>query len=430
MTAQADKNTFLRHIDPFDTARPRSELQRLRQPARARFRELDFPTPRTEDWRFTSIAALLKLPFEMPGAADPALLPPLPAADCLRLVFVNGTFAPKLSRLEGMPVWLEVGSLAQVRSDQMEGLRDVLGIADVSEHVFTALNTSFLADGAYVRLPAGKTLDTPIEVIYLSSPGRKAIVTYPRTVIFAAERSQARVVERYLGPRACETPYFTNAVTEIALGDGARVEHYKIQEEHRSAFHIANTQVALGRASTFSTTYLALGGGLVRNEVRVRFDGEGGEATVNGLYLGSGTQHLDNHTVIDHAQPHCSSHELYKGILRDQAHGVFNGKIIVREDAQKTDAKQTNKALLLSDSAIINTKPQLEIFADDVKCTHGATVGQLDTEALFYLRSRGIGVDEARALLTFAFANDVVSRIEIESIRVDLERRLTAVDRP
>jgi Fe-S cluster assembly protein SufD len=218
--------------------------------------------------------------------------------------------------------------------------------------------------------------------------------------------------------------YFTSSVTEIVAADGAILDHCKVQQEGPGAFHFANTHVHQGRASNFASTFVGLGGQWVRNEVRATLDAEGGECTLNGLYRASGKQHVDNHTVIDHAKPHCASHELYKGILDDKAHGVFNGKIFVRQDAQKTDAKQTNKTLLLSDDATINTKPQLEIYADDVKCTHGATVGQLDAEALFYLQTRGIGKDEARSLLTFAFANDVLGRIKVEPLRRRLEQEL------
>jgi Fe-S cluster assembly protein SufD len=227
-------------------------------------------------------------------------------------------------------------------------------------------------------------------------------------------------VERYHGVNT----YFTNAVTEISLADNAICDHVKVQEESNTAYHVASTQIVQGARSTFTTHSLLFGGALVRNEVRVRFDAQNSEATVNGLYVADGKQHIDNFTVIDHAQPHCASHELYKGILDGQAHGVFNGKIFVRKDAQKTDAKQTNKVLLLSDSATINTKPQLEIFADDVKCTHGATVGQLDETQLFYLQSRGIPLETARRLLTFAFANDIVSRIKLEAIREQMEAKI------
>jgi Fe-S cluster assembly protein SufD len=287
------------------------------------------------------------------------------------------------------------------------------------------MNTSFLAEGARVEIPNGAALAEPLEIVFItSSANDKPALLTPRVLIVVGKNATATVIERYVG----EGTYFTNAVTEIALAEGARLDHVKIQQESSyagtKAYHIANTQIVQAAKSTFTTHYLALGGSLVRNEVRVRFDGEHAEATVNGLYLGSGKQHLDNFTVIDHAKPNCASHELYKGILDERSHGVFNGKILVRKDAQKTDAKQTNKVLLLSDDATINTKPQLEIFADDVKCTHGATIGQLDAVQLFYLQSRGIPLDQARRVLTFAFANDVVQRIKIEAIREELEARI------
>jgi Fe-S cluster assembly protein SufD len=237
-------------------------------------------------------------------------------------------------------------------------------------------------------------------------------------LIIAGKNTQLTVVERFLG----NGTYFNNAVTEIAVGADAVVDHVKLQQEGATAYHIANTSVVMAARSKFTTHYLSLGGSLVRNEVRVRFDGEGAEATVNGLYLARGKQHIDNFTVIDHAKPHCASHELYKGILDGQARGVFNGKIFVREGAQKTDAKQTNKALLLSDGATIDTKPQLEIFADDVKCGHGATVGQLADEEIFYLLSRGLDMQTARNLLTYGFAHEVVEKLKIETIREALDK--------
>jgi Fe-S cluster assembly protein SufD len=276
-----------------------------------------------------------------------------------------------------------------------------------------------------VYVPPGVIVPDPITVpaIVSSFNDRGPYAWHRRSLFILGENSQATIAEQFGG---LGVPYFTNAVTEIVLGEGAILDHYKVQEENDRAFHIASTHVHQQKASNFSTHYIGLGGALVRNEVHVRLDAEGCEATVNGLYMASGTQHMDNFTVIDHAKPHCASHELYKGILDGKAHGVFNGKIFVRQDAQKTDAKQTNQTLLLSDDATINTKPQLEIFADDVKCTHGATVGQLAADAIFYLRSRGIGEREARSLLTFAFANDIVSRIKVEPIRRRLEERLLA----
>lgn len=420
MTVDA-KQPFLKAIDQLERSPRNATFQALRQTARSQFRELPFPTPRTEDWRFTSVAPVLQTPFEPAKQAhelDAALLPALSAPNALRLTFVNGWFAPQLSTLGQVPAKVAIGNLA---SAKLEETLQLARIAASDEQVFTALNTALLHDGAFVLVQDNVVLDRPIEFLYLVQPTGKNLAITPRTLIVAGKNSQATFVERYLAVAGVSESYFTNAVTEILLGQGAVIDHYKVQQESLAAYHIANTHVVLGAAANFTTHYVALGGSLVRNEVRVRFDGQNAEATVNGLYLAAGKQHLDNYTVIDHAVPNCASHELYKGVLADQAHGVFNGKIFVRQDAQKTDAKQTNKVLLLSDAATINTKPQLEIFADDVKCTHGATIGQLDAEQIFYLQSRGIALAQARRLLTYAFANDIVGRIKIEAIRDQLE---------
>ena len=423
MTVDA-KQPFLKAIDELDRSRPSATFRALRQSARTQFRELPFPTPRTEDWRFTNLASFLQTPFEPAGPAvsvDAGELPGPSAPNALRLTFVNGWFAPELSALANLPAGVTIGNLA---SAPLEQTLQLARIAASDAQVFTALNTALLHDGAFVIVPDGQIVDRPIEILCLAHTGGKKLAIQPRTLMLAGKNSQATLVERYLALGTEPAPYFTNAVTEIALGAGALVDHYKVQQESLAAYHVANLQVVLAASANFTTHYIALGGSLVRNEVRVRFDGPGGEATINGLYLAAGKQHLDNYTVIDHAHPHCASHELYKGVLADQAHGVFNGKIFVRKDAQKTDAKQTNKVLLLSEGATINTKPQLEIFADDVKCTHGATIGQLDADQIFYLRSRGIPVEQARRLLTFAFANDIVSRIKIAAIREKLEKLL------
>jgi Fe-S cluster assembly protein SufD len=421
MTAVETKDRFLKQLEQFDRAAPAAKYQPLRHAARRHFRELSLPTLKTEDWRFTSIAPLLREPFELPAVVkfEQARLPAPTAADAMRLVFVNGKFAADLSQLDGIPAKVAVGSLADAPEDVARSLGRV---ADFHDQVFTALNTGFAGDGAYVMVGDRQTVERPIEFIYLTQPAGQTIATYPRALVVIGTGARATIVERYLA--AAESPYFTNAVTEILVRDDAVLDHIKLQQEGRAAIHVANAQIVLGARSRLSTHTLTFGGRLSRNEVRVRFDGEHAEATVNGLYLASGRQHVDHQTILDHAMPHCASHELYKGILDDHAHGVFNGKIFVRKDAQKTDAKQTNKVLLLSDDATIDTKPQLEIFADDVKCTHGATVGQLDSEQLFYLRSRGIGEDAARALLTFAFANDVVGRLPIEALREELEQAI------
>jgi Fe-S cluster assembly protein SufD len=418
----AMKTTFLRHFDELDRAVPAPAMQPLRQAGRAKFRELPFPSPRMEDWRFTNVTALTATPFELARdstAVEVNRLPKLPSPDALRLTFVNGWFAPSLSILRETPSGLAVGRLAEASSAHLTRIGQ---LADYRDNVFTALNSGAIGDGAYVLIKDAAVIERPIEILYVTRASGRPIVSYPRTLIVAGRGSQASILERYLA--LDDAAYFTNAVSEIAVAESAVIDHCKLQQEGRQAYHVANTQAALARSAQFRTHSVMLGGRLVRNEVRVRFDDEGGEATVNGLYLGDGQRHLDNFTVIDHARPHCASHELYKGILADQAHGVFNGKIFVRPGAQKTDAKQTNKVLLLSDNATINTKPQLEIFADDVKCTHGATIGQLDADQLFYLRARGVPHEQARRLLTFAFANDIVSRIALPAIREELEEMI------
>jgi Fe-S cluster assembly protein SufD len=297
--------------------------------------------------------------------------------------------------------------------------------ADVSKEVFAALNTAFLSDGAFVYLPKGTVLENPIHLLFVSTgESSRPSVSHPRTLVVAEASSQAQIIESYagFGPGV----YFTNAITEVVAGEDATIDHYKLQREGLDAFHIGTVQLQLERSANISTQSISLGGALVRNHVNAVLNGEGAEATLNGFYLVNGTQHVDNHTSIDHAKPHCTSHELYKGILDGRARGVFNGRIIVRPDAQKTDSKQTNKNLILSEEALVNTNPQLEIYADDVKCTHGATIGQLDSDALFYLRSRGIDLVSAKHLLTYAFAGDFIHRLKIEPLRTELEKTLVA----
>jgi len=404
-------------------------LLRLREAAMGRFAELGFPTSRDEEWRFTNITPLTQVSFQPAPTFPPKELTALKldrlaygAWDCYRLVFVNGAFAAKLSN---PPSGLVVNNLRIALADEPQILEPFLAkYADYEDRAFVALNTAFLDDGAFVNLPRGQVVDKPIHIVFVSIPGHEPTMAQPRTLIVAGVNSQATIVESYVS--FGKEVAFTNAVTEIVLEENAGIDHYKIQRENSQTFHVATLQVQLSRSSRFSSHSITTGGSLTRNDVNAVLDGEGGECTLNGLYMAAGRQLIDNHTRIDHAKPHCTSHELYKGILDDQARGVFNGKIYVHQDAQKTDAKQTNKTLLLSEDAVINTKPQLEIFADDVKCTHGATIGQLAEEAIFYLRSRGIGQEDARSLLTFAFANDIIGRIKVEPIRAHLEELLLA----
>jgi Fe-S cluster assembly protein SufD len=286
---------------------------------------------------------------------------------------------------------------------------------------FVALNTAFTEDGAFLHIPANAVVPEPVHILYLTTAGARA-VTHPRTIIVAGDNSQARIIESYGGHDGDR--YLTNAVTEVVVGENANIEHYRVQREGHHACHVSSTYVFLERSGVFAQQAFTFGGALVRNDVNASLGAEGITCTLNGLYLANGTRLVGNFTSIDHAKPHCESHEVYKGMLDGQARAVFNGKIFVRPQAQKTDAKQTNQVLLLSDDATINTKPQLEIFADDVKCTHGATVGQLDDTALFYLRARGIGHQQARAMLVHAFASDVIDRVKIEPLRESLEETL------
>jgi Fe-S cluster assembly protein SufD len=425
-----DRETYLSDFGRIEKEDGPSWLTRVRKKAIERFDKLGFPTLRNEEWRFTNLAPLTKVPFHLPSAEgenlSEAQLPAWASTANCRLVFVNGRYAPKLSRPGKLPAGVVLGNLAaHWHSDLVQ--QHLSRHASFQDHSFTALNTAFIQDGAVLFLPQGRIAPDPIHLVFVSTVGGEPTVSHPRNLIVAGAGSQAAIVETYLGSDG--EVYLTNAVTEVVAEDSAVVDHYKIQEESADAFHLATLGVRQGKASKFTSCSVALGAALARNEIHAGFAAEGGECTLNGLYMATGQQLIDNHTVIDHAQPRCVSHELYKGILADRSRGVFSGKIYVRQDAQKTDAKQTNQTLLLSEDATINTKPQLEIYADDVKCTHGATVGQLDEEALFYLRSRGIGRALARSLLIFAFANDIIGRIKVDSIRARLEERLLAAER-
>jgi Fe-S cluster assembly protein SufD len=432
MEVMEEKEHYLDNFSRSEKGLPGSaSLQRLRKSAIARFAELGFPTVHDEEWRFTNLAPLVKVPFQLvDGDLDGArsLRPDqltFDTGECHCLTFVNGQFAPTLSTPGTLPAGIRVTSLGSALTEHPDRLEPFLAhYADYRSQSFPALNTAFFRDGAFVRLERGTVVAKPIHLRFLSVTPGEPTVSHPRTLILAGVNSQATIIESYGGPEG--DVYFTNAVTEIVLEENAVLDHYKLQRESTEAFHVATMQIQQGRGTNFTTQAVMLGGGLVRNDVNAVLGAEGCECTLNGLYLASGRQHTDTHTRIDHANPRCASHELYKGILDGRAHGVFNGKIYVHQDAQKTDAKQTNKTLLLSEDAVIDTKPQLEIYADDVKCTHGATIGQLADEAIFYLRSRGIGRQEARSLLTFAFANDVISRIKIQPIRSQLEKMLLA----
>ncbi len=367
-------------------------IESIREEARRRFSDTGFPTTHEEDWRFTSVAPISRtsfMPAEFP-LAEPAQ--------------VRGV---DISRLSEAPAEVLEKHLARYASPEA--------------NPFVAWNTANFQDGVLIRIPAGAVIEEPIHVVYESSANGKPVVSHPRTLVIAGANSHATIVESYRGN---DGGYLANPVTEIVAGDYAAIDHYKLQTEGARAYHVATLQIQLGRSTNFRSHSLSFGGALVRNDINAVL-AEGSECTLNGLYLVGGEQHIDNHTTIDHAKPNAASHELYKGILQGHSTAVFNGKILVRKDAQKTDAKQTNKNLVLSEDAVINTKPELQILADDVRCTHGATIGQLDSEALFYLQSRGIGRADARDLLILAFARDIVDRIKVTPLRERLEQLLS-----
>ena len=403
-------------------------LKELRESAIASFERLGFPTTRDEDWKYTSVDSIVSTVFERgehdPGskavtAAEISALAFSGPADS-RLVFVNGSYAPELSGLHGLPPGSRVESLAYALRGDDGILRSHLSrYVRYQEHSFVALNTAFGEDGALVLIPKGGVVREPIHLIFVSTGQDRPVISYPRNLIVLAEGSQACIVESYVGIGS--GTYFANAVTEIVGGEGAAIEYYLLQREGNAGFHVGTVETQLSRQCTLSAHSITLGGALVRNDVHVVLNGEGSECSLNGLYLVDGKQHVDNHTEIEHYKPRARSRELYKGILSGSARGVFNGKILVHKDAQKSDARQTNKNLLLSENAVINTKPQLEIYADDVKCSHGSTVGQLDRDALFYLRSRGIPLGEAQSLLSYAFASEVISKIKIAPMRAQLD---------
>lgn len=407
-------------------------VRAIRKEAISRFADLGFPTPKDEDWKYTNVAPILKVPFvlapmESNGVNSVEALERLTSvgSSSHRLVFVNGHFSPELSSRQRLPEGMTAGNLEEALAGDPAALRSHLAhYADFQSHAFVALNTAFMQDGALVHVPKGVIVNQPVFLLFVTVGGGDATVSYPRNLIVADRESQLTVVEGYFGLNG--RVYFTNGVTEIITGENAVVDHYKLLRESDAAFHVATQQAYLGRSSIFASHVIALGGALVRNDVNAVLEGEGIECTLNGLFVANGQQHVDNHTRIDHVKPHCMSRELYKGILDGKARGVFNGKIYVHNSAPKTDAKQTNKNLLLSEEASIDTKPQLEIYNNDVKCTHGSTIGQIGQDALFYLRARGIGLKEARALLTYAFASEVIRGIKVDLIRDQLDHLMMA----
>ncbi len=396
-----------------------------RREALARFQALGFPTKKVEAWKYTDVSPITKSRFQPAARIKGNGLP----ADRLEpemfgkfegteLVFVNGRSSrPRIVR--GLPEGVRVRSLTQELLEDPASLEPYLGTLGLPDgNPFTELNTAFLQDGGFVHVPKGIAIEKPIHLLFVSTAQAEPAVAHPRNLIVVEDGAQVTVTESYAG--LDNGLYFTNAVTEAIVGDGAVLDHYKLQRESERAVHVGALNIVQGRASNASDTSIALGGGLVRNDVNQRFTAEGGELAMNGLYAVTGQQHVDNHTRIEHETPHCSSRELYKGILDGRSRGVFYGNIVVHPGAQKTNAVQTNKNLLLSKEALVDSIPGLQIYANDVKCKHGSSTGQIDEDSVFYLRSRGIDAETARSILTYAFAREVVDLIKVPAMRSTL----------
>lgn len=426
------KQYFIKQFDEFEKSLNgdrTSEFHKLRKSAISNFQGLSFPTQKDEEWKYTNISSLLKhnfLPVKSKEIVSSEIINQF-LFDKLEhslLVFVNGIYSPELSRITDLPKGVEVGSIAEAIKNNNPLIKKHLGNYSKDEnYFFTTLSSAFIKDGAFVYVPNGKVVEDPIHIIFYTKSTDSKIFTQPRNLFIAGKNSQVSIIEHYVSDE--ENIYLTNTVTEIFADENAIVDHIKLQEESKKAFHIARMDVDQERSSNFSSHLISCGAEISRNDFNTRFNAEGSESMLNGLFMINDEQLFDAHTMIDHAKPHCNSHEHYKGILQDKSKGVFNGKVMVRQDAQKTNAFQQNNTILLSDDAVMNTKPQLEIFADDVKCSHGATIGKLNDEAKFYLKSRGIGEEVATAMLIHAFASDVITSIKIPALRDYLEEIIT-----
>jgi Fe-S cluster assembly protein SufD len=397
-------------------------LKNLREKAFAYFTENNFPAVQSEEWKYTNVAPIAKENFQIADAANytEAEIAPFVFEESKQsvLVFTNGNYDENLSNLEALGA-AKILSFAEAATDEKYApiFQARLGsLVDSEKNGFTALNTAFIGDGVFFLVPKNAKIDAPVQFLFVTEDGK---VSFPRILIVAEEFAEATFVETYV--RSGETKYLTNAVVEVSVSGEAKIKHYRVQRESHEAFHVSTAAAEIHRGSIYDTTAITLGARLSRHDVGLTFNSEGGEAFVDGLYFLGGAQHHDTHSVIRHNVPNCTSHQTYKGILNDQSRGVFNGKVFVAVGASGTDGYQSNKNLLLSNEARVDTKPQLEIFNDDVKCSHGATVGQLEEEELFYLLSRGLNDSLARNLLTYGFAEEIVNKIGIESIKKQLD---------
>ncbi len=401
-------------------------LANLRDAAVQRFSESGYPTPRDEAWKYTNVAPIVKKGFvPLEGAEDSAGIDISPwlltDSDALRLVFVDGHLAPALSDADALPGGVIVASLKdRLRHAPAELEGWLASHAPDAPRGFAELNTAFMSDGAVVRIPAGVTVERPIHLLYFARESGRPGAAFLRNLVIVEEGGAATIVQHYVSAGGAQS--LVNSLTQCIIGDGAALEHYKINEQGDGIYHFAAVHARLGRDSRYVSHNLQAGGRLARSDLHAELAGEGCACTMNGFYIGRGRQHIDNYTRIEHRVPHCSSRELYKGVLDGHSRGIFNGHVIVHQDAQKTDAQQMNHNLLLSDGAEADTRPQLEIYADDVKCSHGATIGQLDRDALFYLKARGIDDLVARRMLIGAFSSEITGQLTLAPVRERFER--------
>ncbi len=417
---------FISHFDILESGLDDADshpIHKVRKEALDNFKYLGFPGKRDEEWRFTDISPILENDFK------PLLYPEITKISkddidqltfkdesVLRLVFVDGFFSETLSDKRVSKKDVIITNIKRLLSQDAAEMVDLLKkYKNYENDSFTALNSAFIKDGAVIKIDKNVNYEKPVHLVFISTGHDKPQVTHPKNLVFVDENSNFTLIESYVS--LSEDQYFTNAVSEIRVAENAQVDHYRLQNESMNAYHIGNIFIHQQNNSRYISTSLTFGASISRTNINTDLDGQGIETHLNGLYMGHDNQLIDTHTYINHAKPHCESHEIYQGILSEQAKGVFSGKIHVRPDAQKTDAKQSNNCLLLSDTARIDSKPQLEIYADDVKCTHGATIGQLDENAVFYLQSRGISQQRARNILTYAFAESAIENIKIESFR-------------
>ncbi len=424
--SEAAISHYLSEFERFKCDQDPGWLPEQRTEALAYLKNNGFPTRKKEKWKYTDLAPLCRREFTLqqsaPAQVDEASVDDLrlPGLACIDLVFVNGLYSAALSNLKATPAGAVICSLAEAKTARADRLEQLLHTASENiDHAFTALNLAFLNDGALICIPDGVEVKRPVNIIYLSN-NTGPTMSHPRNVIALGRGSKTTIIETYVGMEDVE--YFTNTHTQVLAEDNAHLDYYKIQQEGRRAYHIGNTKITQRRDSKIDCHSLSFGGALARSDMDVVLDGPGAEIHLNGLYLTNGRQHMDNQTLIEHKQPHTGSHEHYRGVLNGRSRAVFNGKVIVHERAQKTEAHQSNANLLLSGEAEVNTKPELEIYADDVKCNHGATVGQLDDNMLFYLRSRAIDKNTAKSLLIYAFADEVMRDMKLPDMRARLER--------